>query len=197
MKKEYYENMIDSNKNNSTTVWKTLKEIIRGEPAGVKEIRSIDFEILGDTEEYNIVDKFNLYYVQSINSIINSIKTDRSDSDRIEHWMNINRKISYIIENKGIMENFETVNLEQLEKAVMGLPKKKDTEEGITSDILKAVFPLIKEEFANLVNNSLKEGHCPESWKTSTIVPILKIDKAKKASEYRPINMLRINMLYL
>lgn len=82
-KKEYYENMIDSNKNNPTTMWKTLKEIIRGEPAGVKETGSIDFEILGDTEECNIADKFNLYYVQSINSIISSIKTDKSDSDRI------------------------------------------------------------------------------------------------------------------
>lgn len=28
------------------------------------------------------------------------------------------------------------------------------------------------------------------SWKISTIVPIPKIDKAKKPSEYRPINML-------
>lgn len=61
-KKEYYENMIDSNKNNPTTMWKTLKEIIRGEPAGIKETGSIDFEILGDTEECNIADKFNLYY---------------------------------------------------------------------------------------------------------------------------------------
>jgi len=52
--------------------------------------------------------------------------------------MNINKKIIYIIENKGIMEDFETVKLEQLEKVV--LPKKKGTKEGITSDILKAAF---------------------------------------------------------
>lgn len=64
--KKYYENMIDSNKNNPTIMWKTLKEIIRGELAGIKETESIDFEILGDTEECNIADKFNLYYVQSI-----------------------------------------------------------------------------------------------------------------------------------
>lgn len=78
----------------------------------------------------------------------------------------MNRKISYIIENKGIMENFEIVNLEQLEKVVMGLPKKKDTEERITSDILKAAFPVIKEEFAKVVNNSLREGQCPEVGKS-------------------------------
>ena len=106
--------------------------------------------------------------------------------------MNINKKTIYIIENKAITENFENVNLEQLEKVVMGLSKKKGTEEGITSDILKAAYSVIKKEFANIINNFLREGHCPEGWKTSTIIPIPKIDKAKKASEYRPINMLPI-----
>ncbi|XP_070165611.1 uncharacterized protein [Polyergus mexicanus] len=102
-KKEYYENMIDLNKENPTSMWKTLKEIIRGEPG------------------------------------------------------------------------------EHLEEIVMGLPKKKGTEEGITSDILKAAFCVIKEEFVDIINNSLKEGCCPKSWKTSTIIPIPKIEKARKA----------------
>jgi len=55
------------------------------------------------------------------------------------------------------MEDFETINLEQLEKIVLVLLKKKGTEEGITSDILKAAFPVIKEKFANIINNSLRE----------------------------------------
>jgi len=80
--------------------------------------------------------KFNLYYIQSIDSIVNSIKIDRSGSDIIEHWMNMNKKIIYIIENKEIMEDFKTVKLEQLKKVVLELPKKKDTKEGIISDIL-------------------------------------------------------------
>jgi len=46
---------------------------------------------------------------------------------------------------------------------------------------LKVAFSVIKEKFANIINNSLREGYCPESWKTSTIIPIPKIDKAKKA----------------
>ena len=190
--KEYYENMIDFIKENPTSMWKTLKEIIRGEPVSLKKVGNIDFEILDDTEECNIADKFNLYYIQSIDNIVKSIKVDKSGSDIIDHWMNVNKKIIYIIENKGIMENFEIIKIEQLEKVVMGLPKKKGTEEGITSDILKAAFSVIKEEFVNIINNSLREGFCPESWKTSTIIPIPKIEKPKKASEYRPINILPI-----
>jgi len=104
--------------------------------------------------------------------------------------MNINKKIIYILESKEIMEDFETVKLEQLEKVILGLPKN-GTEEGITSDILKAAFSVIKKEFANIINISLREGRCPEGW-TSTIIPIPKINKAKKASEYRSINVLSI-----
>jgi len=94
--------MIDLNKENPAIMWKILKEIIRGESIGIKEVENIKFEIIGDVDKCNIADKFNFYYIRSINSIVNSIKIDRSGSDIIEHWMNINKKIIYIIENKGI-----------------------------------------------------------------------------------------------
>jgi len=55
-----------------------------------------------------------------------------------------------------------------------------------------STFNVIKEEFVEVINNSLREGCCPESWKTSTTIPIPKIEKAKKASECGPINMLPI-----
>jgi len=68
--------------------------------------------------------------------------------------------------------------------------RKKGTDEGITSDILKACFCVIGEELTRLINDSLNKGTCPEGWRTSTIIPIPKIEKPKKASEYRPINIL-------
>ncbi|KYN08837.1 hypothetical protein ALC57_19058, partial [Trachymyrmex cornetzi] len=111
---EYYESMIDSNKENPKIMWKTLKEIIMGEP------------------------------------------TDSSgDGDK---------KIIYVIKDKGTIENFKIVSIE-LEKIVMGLPNKKSTEEGINSDILKASFYVVKKVFVDIINNSLKEDCCPESWK--------------------------------
>jgi len=59
--------MIDYNKNDSVRMWKTLKEVIREEKAGTKEINDVDFEILQNIREYDLADKFNLYYIQSIN----------------------------------------------------------------------------------------------------------------------------------
>jgi len=37
-----------------------------------KEIKDIEFEILDDIEGCNIADKFNVYYIQSVNNIVGS-----------------------------------------------------------------------------------------------------------------------------
>jgi len=138
-KKLYYENMIDCNKNDPVKMWKTLKEVIRGEKTGTKEINEVDFEILQNIGEYDLADKFNLYYIQSIDDIIESIGEENSNSNRT----------IYVIENKGIIENFELIDIYKLERIVMSLPRKKGTDEGITSDILKACFSVIGEELKN------------------------------------------------
>jgi len=62
-KKEYYENMIDDNKNDPVLMWKTLKEVIRGEATGVREISNVDFEILENVEECTLANKFNIFYI--------------------------------------------------------------------------------------------------------------------------------------
>lgn len=124
-------------------MWKTLKELIRGEPANKKEFESIDFENLENIEGYNIADKFNLYYIDSINSIMQSIDKDEP------------RK-TYTINEQGVMKNFEMVEIKHLQEIIMGLPNKKGTEEGIDSDVLKTAFCVIKEEFVNIINCSLK-----------------------------------------
>ncbi|XP_025266566.1 uncharacterized protein LOC112638673 [Camponotus floridanus] len=44
--------MIDNNKNDPVLMWKTLKEVIRGEATGSKEINNVDFGILENVEEF-------------------------------------------------------------------------------------------------------------------------------------------------
>lgn len=183
-KKEYYENMIDNNRDDPTNMWKVLKELVKGEPIGAKEINNIDFEILDKTIECSLADKFNMYYIQSIQNIVESIEGTNRDVNR--------RRSIYVIEDEGYFKDFKLINTKDLEEIIVQLPRKKGTEEGITSDILKGIFPVIKEEFVSGINQSLKEGCCPQNWKTSTIIPIPKVEKARKASEFRPINILPI-----
>jgi len=91
---------------------------------------------------------------------------------------------------------FESINIQKLEQIVMALPQKKGTDEGISSDILKMSFRVIKDELLRVINDLLINGICPEGWKTSTIISISKIEKPKKASEYRPITILSIIIYY-
>lgn len=102
------------------------------------------------------------------------------------------KKIIYVIETKDIIEDFELIDVRYLEKIVISLPNKKGPDEGIISELLKSMFYVIKDEFINVINNSLRKGQCPDGWETSTIIPILKVAKPKKASEYRLINILPI-----
>ncbi|XP_070154026.1 uncharacterized protein [Polyergus mexicanus] len=58
-KKEYYENMIDLNKENPTSMWKTLKEIIRGEPeehqSGFRKQYSCETAIQTVIDEWKLI----------------------------------------------------------------------------------------------------------------------------------------------
>ena len=49
----------------------------------------------------------------------------------------------------------------------MGLPKNKGTEEGIYYKILKMGFCVIKNEFLEIINGSLKEDCYSDNWKKS------------------------------
>lgn len=73
-KKQYYENMIDDNKTDSRRIWKTLKEILKGKVSDIKFIDHVDFEGVNTNKEISIADKFNEYYINSIDNIINNIK---------------------------------------------------------------------------------------------------------------------------
>lgn len=159
-----------------------LEKINNGEGTGTREINTVDFEILENVGEYSLADKFNLYYIQSIEEIIESIGGNYNNGNR--------KRSNYDIESREVIEEFAEIDVGTLDRIIRNLPNKKGTDEGITGDILKDNFHVIKEEFVRLINMSLNTGMFPEGWKTSTVIPIPKVGKPMKASEYRPINML-------
>jgi len=119
VKKKKYENMIDRNKGNPTAMWKILKEIIRGEPSGNMKAEDINFESLDNIEERNVADKFNLFYIQSIDNIIKSINKIPEDLRGDANTDN------------ETLQHFDTVSIEEVEGIIQQLPRKKDTDEGI------------------------------------------------------------------
>lgn len=160
-------------------MWKTLKEMVRGKQVNTK-VDNIDFKI-DNINVDKLSETFNIYYMKSINDIVRIIRVSQYGENRF--------KISYVSE---CLENFEMIKVEDLEKIVRNLPRKKGTGKRTTSEILKIAFYVINEKLMGLINESMRKGCYPDSWKTSTIIPIPKITKPKKASEYKPINMLPV-----
>lgn len=76
------------------------------------------------------------------------------------------------------MQNFEMIETKQVEKIVMNLDKK-GTEEGISSELLKSIFYVIKE-LVEVINDSLRTGQCPDGWKTSSNYTNIESKQTKK-----------------
>jgi len=112
----------------------SFKKIIRGKKSDTGDIKNI--------EEGNLANKFNLYYIQNIDNLIKSIGGNVI-SDQI--------KVYTIVTRKDSVKDFESINVQKLEKIVTELAHKKKIEEGITSEILKVSFHVIRKKFVGLV----------------------------------------------
>lgn len=176
-KRQYYENKIDQNKTDSKKMWKEMKELI-GTKRQVEEVEYITFKEEKCTKQEEICERFNKYFVTSIDDIIKEIGTEpRTYMDnRVEIKIGMFRRVEWL-EVDGIIKNLEN---------------KKGTEEGITTEIMKLNWKANSKAFLTVINRSLETGICPEEWKTSLIIPIQKVKGSKKAEEYRPINILPI-----
>lgn len=81
-------------------MWKTMKELIKGEPKRQENIDKVGFEILRNIEGMSMADRFNLYYVQSIGDIVKTVNNEINKINKVD------RRAVHGIENRGIMENF-------------------------------------------------------------------------------------------
>jgi len=78
-----------------------------------------------------VADNFNLFYVQSIDDIIKSINEIPEDSVGDANANN---------EDGEVLQHFGTVTIEEIEGIVRRLPRKKGTDEGISTDIMKTAW---------------------------------------------------------
>lgn len=180
-KREYFENQIDVNKNDPKAMWKTLKKFIKGENQQIN-FRLINFDndgsILLAKTELEAANKFNLFFINSIISISNSIVP--SDVWSSENYRTIS----------STFNNFKQITLNKLRLIISSLKNKGDCNEVLNALFLKKTFCTIGYVLLNFVNTSLQTGNFPNTLKTSTVVPVPKITNTNEACDHRPINTL-------
>lgn len=157
-------------------MWKTLKEILKGNKNAVeyKEIQCGN-KLISNPEE--IAEEFNSYLVDSVRQL---------RSKFIEEYI---EKVKF---SESKFDEFKEINEENLYSIVRKLANKAVTEEGITVEIMKTVVQAVGDKIWCIINKSLKEGIFPRNWKETIIIPVPKIRGTKKIEEFRPINKLPV-----
>ena len=62
--------------------------------------------------------------------------------------------------------------------------------QGLSSKVLKDAFNILSNQQLKIHNTSILTNTFPDELKYATVVPILKINKPVKVSDYRPISLL-------
>lgn len=178
---QFYHNEIDRHKNNPHLMWKTLKKLINPKNFNIDFNMGIQFEVNDQItlvrNQLDIAEYFNKYFINSITEIVDSI-----DSHEYEHSNN-NYTDSHFA-------TFKLINLQELAKKVKELDNKGSTNVVLSSVLIKSSFEVIGHVWLHFINTSLDSGKFPKNLKTSTIIPIEKINNTNKSWEFRPINTL-------
>ncbi|XP_014299011.1 uncharacterized protein LOC106693924 [Microplitis demolitor] len=179
-KQNYYEEQIVKHKQEPKRMWKKLKEIV-----GHKRIsegpKEIIFDEVSYTDEKIIADKFNNYFIESIDKIVEELQ------------VNERRELeSYPVLYETKLDEFIIAYVNQIDKIIKKLDKNKGKNESISTDIIIKIWNVNTSIITELINSSIEEGIVPEAWKNSLIYPIQKVKGSLRAEDHRPINTLPV-----
>ena len=136
--KLYYENLIDQNKNNSKAMWKAIQEVLgnKGENNTISEI------YLGNslvTDEEQIAERFNDYFVISIDDIVKNKKQNETfTANQLE-----------IEETNLRLANFRPITIDNIKKIIRTF-RRDNSIDGIDKKIIQFGMPVIGKELMNI-----------------------------------------------
>lgn len=159
-----------NNSYNQKSMWCNIKKYVMNKKDF--EINNINFggEIV--EEKLYIAEKFNSYFIDSINKINNEIP-----------------KIEYnnIIQPTPHIFKFRKITMNELHSILKNMNNKKD-HYFVNANMFIDSFDLIGSNLLSIINNSLESGVFPNFWKDSIVVPVEKIKGSNKCEDFRPIN---------
>jgi hypothetical protein len=174
--KQYLYDKIDSVKSDAKSMWKTLKEFVNESNSKNSNIK-IKFD---NNNNNSLEDNFNSFYVNSIQSIVESIP----DASQNELHMSQNGT-----EEFSSNFSFKPINLNELVNIIKNL-KSTAVPDNINLKVILNSLGVIQHLLLDIINSAIKEGNYPEIWKKSMVVPIPKVPVPKEPQDYRPINIL-------
>ena len=188
-KSQHYRNAINSNKGNSKSLWKHMREL-----TGQKSVKTPNAITLNDTlcnDPQVISDEFNKYFTQVAEDILNSHqslqKVEKYETPHALHDF-IARKLP-----NNVHYDFPGVTEEEIYKALKSL----DVTKAIGMDEMSAKYislaaPVLARHLSRIINISYLNETFPDLWKHAKVFPIFKSGTKTELNNYRPISILTI-----
>ncbi|KAJ8032598.1 RNA-directed DNA polymerase from mobile element jockey [Holothuria leucospilota] len=177
-KKMYYYDIIDSNKNNSTKLWKILNDILN-KKSMVHSNKLFMCEDCLSNDRFHIANNFNNYFASAAHSLANNLPS-----------VNVN-PLSFIPQNAQASFFMFSTCVEELSAIVIKMKKGKSCGfDEINCDLLKQNFHVIVTPLIHIINLSFASGIFPSELKIAKSIPLFKSGDAQTLSNYRPISIL-------
>lgn len=175
---KYSRQCITKVKSDPKKLWKCISALTKAS-VNKPSYSEIQFEGVNCTDRSEFSTKFNNFFIESINNIIESIPVQT-------RALTLPVSITKSFKLKPVTVNELTVILNKFKN-------KCNKDDLITTIVLKDSFSVVGYFFVVIVNETFASGQIPEKWKTSTVIPIPKILKTREAANFRPIKVLPIS----
>lgn len=176
-KHDYFTNEIERKKNDSSNLWKVIKNF-----AGIKKTTNNHIEKIvtenGNelTSCENIAEEFNKYFSEAGEKLaakLPSCKTEFQDEP---------------LSNSIFLS---PTDCDEVKQIILELKDNKSPGlDGISNEILKYSVSALTEPISFIINKCIEQGKVPSHFKNAKIIPIYKKGEKTDMSNYRPISLI-------
>ena len=173
-KTEYYSMQFSKHKDNLKQTWKLIGTLVKRKTKGQTLPQRITQNNRTFTQEKDIAELFNNFFVNIGPTLAKEIKTDHTDP------------LQYIESTPANSFYLAPVTQTQVFTLFSGLKENKASL-NVPNKLIKLASAQLSVPFTEIYNESILSGEFPEIFKISKVIPIFKSGSISELGNYRPI----------
>ena len=180
-KRLHYALLFDEFKSDARKTWDTIRQIIDNNRNKFEFPKCFHINRLRVTNNKDIANKFNEFFVNIGSKLANSIKSNMNDIPYT----------SYLKNKTSSTFIFSEITEEIVMRTINELSAKRSTgHDSISTELLKRIKAFIAKPLCLIVNQSLNTGIFPGKLKIAKVIPLYKKGDSTQLGNYRPISLL-------
>ena len=177
--KRYFRQKFQTHRGDSTKTWRSSNNILGNSKKSSNSLTLAHGNSF-ITDETEIANLFNNYFINIGNNLINNIITNDIDP------------LSYMGERPINSFVFYDTNDYEVSRIIQKFKNKTSTINNIPISVIKKISPFISSLLAELFNESIEVGVFPSKLKLSRVIPLHKNGSTTSLKNYRPITTLSV-----